>query len=124
VAKKPDVESAGLFNDPGLYRRLSEPFPTVEAGNEAIQGFFRELRELRAKWKLPDVYCVVMGNAVHPNGSEGKFIISAHNGSAAEAEAMIAWAMGYEQSLRQDRIQGAMRGRGFIMRPPTDSDPK
>lgn len=79
------------------------------------------MRELREKWKLADVHCIVQGNAIHPNGAEGKFIINSHNGSAAETESMVAWALGWEQSVRQERIQQAMRGRGFITRPNSDS---
>jgi hypothetical protein len=116
--KQPDLPN--VIRDPGGYRELSKPFETFTAANEAINAFFKDVRELRKKHKLPDVYIILKGTAYREDAaddeeSEGDWIISQHHGSSLNCEAMCAWAYGQEAAKRQEAISKQM-SRGISRR--------
>lgn len=111
-----EAAAATLFHNPALYRQLSEPFPTVDAADAAINGFNTELRALRAKYKLPDVHVIMMGSCIHESGEEGHFMLNTHHGDASRAEIMTAWALGKAQAERQEQI-GRVLTPGTYKRP-------
>jgi len=47
------------ISDPDLYKRLCEPFPSVESANDSLDNFFKDFRELREKYGIPDVLLIV-----------------------------------------------------------------
>ncbi len=96
--------------DPERYRKISEPFESVDAGNEAIQGFFKELGELRIKYKIPDLYIVLKATALTSDDEEGSFTTSMHYGNTLESEGMLAWALGRVQAERVERIAKWLQG--------------
>ncbi len=100
------------INDAKLYRQLQEPFESTEAANEAITKFFAEFRELRAKYKMPDTYIIVMVNTIDSEGHEGQSLARAHNGGSMNAETMVAWALGQEQAYRQEKIAEILSAGG------------
>ena len=90
--------------DPANYRNLCEPMIMADA-DKNVAGFFREVYELRNKWKVPDLYCIVRfvtckGEA---GSDEESALATCHCGSALHAESMTAWAFGQEQSKRHQR---------------------
>lgn len=72
----------------------------------SLSAFYRELAELRKKHKLPDVYVIVMGLAASQGRPPGVVMSTLAFGSAANQEAMVAWAFGREQANRQSFIAG------------------
>ena len=46
------------INDPGLYRRMCEPFKSGDEANEHVEAFFGSVRELRERFKITDVVLV------------------------------------------------------------------
>lgn len=89
---------------PARYRQLSEPFESAEAIDVALEGFHREMGELRAKYKFPDVYVIVAANGLTAEGVEGAFTTTLHFGSDEHAEPLTAYAYGLESARRQERI--------------------
>ena len=51
-----------IKNDPENYYKLSEPFESSDACNEALTKFHEELSELRKKYKIRDLLVVTYGS--------------------------------------------------------------
>ena len=90
--------------DQKRYRQLSEPFASPEAANKAIEAFFEELGELRVKHRLPDIYCIIAGNVLYPDGNEGEVYTTVSYGDTTKREPMAAWGLGHESARRQELI--------------------
>lgn len=100
-------------SNPKLYRELSEPFASVEAAEEAANGFMKEIADIRTKYRMRDVY-VALGFS-HTNiatGEECGAIVSGGLGDAFQWEVLLAHALGQEQADRQQRV-GALLGRAL-----------
>lgn len=102
----------GIANDPARYRRLSIPFQNIEVANEAMDGFMSELNELREKYKIPDIYCVMEANCLlgSEEGEEGSVIAVQHLGDFMKSERLAAYALGHEQMRRQKLIASILGG--------------
>ena len=105
------------IDDPALYRKLCEPFPSVEAADEALRNFNAELRELRVKYKIPDISLVLRLICTTDAGTEGEIFLSAHHGDILLEETMLAWAFGYAQSQRQQRTAEMLKDAASVKRP-------
>jgi hypothetical protein len=99
-----------VINDPDLYRELAVPFGDVEDANVALEDFYEELREIRAKYKIADVYVVVAVRAILEDGTEGEFMSNSMNGNSLKALPMVAWAFGKEKADFSARIDHAVKG--------------
>lgn len=86
--------SSQLIHDPKLYRELSQPFASVEAASEALDKFNSEVRELRSKYRIPDVVILTSVNIDYPDGEASAIGIS-HHGSPAVAQSIASYAAGY-----------------------------
>lgn len=106
-----------VIKDSANYRKLSEPFSSFDEANSALNAFFKDVRELRVKHKIPDVYIILSGSAIAEDGEEGEWIISQHHGNRLKSEPMTAFAYGHEQVLRQEAVAKALKG-GIKQRPP------
>lgn len=98
-----------MKNDPTLYRKLNIPFASIEEANAATEGFADDLRAIREKWKIPDVYCVARIIATDEEGNEGDSFIRLHNGSTFYALPMVAYAYGLEQAEAESNIHRLVR---------------
>lgn len=102
-------------HDPANYRLLNVPVPVATA-EERCKAFCEEFYALRTKHGIPDVYVILRLNVIYEDGQEGTVTSRMIAGDEANAEAMTAWAMGYESSQRQERIARilveAMKGIG------------
>jgi|ERR1017187_4388081 hypothetical protein len=99
-----------LFNDPALYRKLSEPFATLDEADAATDAFLVELRELRAKHRIADVSLILGINVMGEDG-EGRMLLQSHVGDTHLAESMLAYAYGAETALRQERTASLLTAR-------------
>lgn len=104
-----DVKSG--VDDPAAYHQRLAPFESMEAANAAVQAFFADLYELCRRHKIPDAHVVIKVLARLESGEVGDALLDMHVGSGAEAEAMVAWAMGRVQLQRQEAIAALIRGR-------------
>ena len=89
--------------DPKLHRKLSEPFESSEAADKALEAFTEELRELRAKHKIPEVVALVQVNVMYPGdlaeeSSEGVAFASISFGDPLRCIPMLAEALGKAES--------------------------
>ena len=101
-----------ITKDEANYRRLNEPKASPDVANAEIAEFFREARELRQKYKLPDVLIVVAATVMYPDGAgEGRVMTYAHFGDSREAETMAAYAYGAETAERRSIIARMLAGR-------------
>jgi hypothetical protein len=81
-------------NDPALYRKLSEPFASLDAVNEELQAFQTALYELRVKHKIRDLSFQIGGTYSTEDGEELPYMINNHFGSPHEGITMLAYALG------------------------------
>lgn len=93
-----------MNSNPGLYRKLSEPFPSKEAANEALRKFNEELSALREKYRLADVHVLVQINAITESGEEGIFNSEMGFGDQRLVGTMLAMSLGREQARRESEI--------------------
>jgi hypothetical protein len=96
--------------NPKLYRELSEPFPSAEAGAAAVEAFIADMEEARKKHRIPDVSLVLGFNAVGSDDSEGTYVVNTHYGDSLKAVVMLADAYGRELS-RHEEIRAALLGK-------------
>ena len=91
--------------DRKTYRELSEPFPSVEAANNAVEAFFDEVGELRKKHKIMDCYFILALPYITADGQdEVEAFVPMMWGSEAKAETLTTWAAGHESAKRQERL--------------------
>ena len=105
------------INDPATYRRLSEPFASVDEAEKAWMAFAAELRELRAKHRIADLLAVAGISFIAADGEESWLPIVLHNGDEMKAETLAAYAFGAEQANRQERIARALQAKPSIKNP-------
>jgi hypothetical protein len=104
----------GKWSDPALYRELSEPFASSAELEIAGNQFFEELRELRRKHGVPDVYVSLKAAYLADDGDEVSSLMHAGFGNEAEWETMVAFTLGQVQSNRQERTAKLLRQTGAI----------
>ena len=97
--------------DPALHRKLSEPFPSLEAANEALDNFQAEFRELRAKHRIPEVLVVVGVNVIYASGAEGRAMTTMFNGNSMLRTAMAAYAYGFCQQEDREFLNRLLAGK-------------
>ena len=102
--------------NPELYRKLSEPFDSLAVANEALNSLMDDMRVLREKHHIPDLYWVVRITAKNPDESETGAYSNGGMGNVLEWEAMLAYALGVEQAERQQRIGTLVTGSGLLTR--------
>lgn len=87
-----------INHNPALYRELSEPISRQEL-EERLDGFFKEVKDLRIKHKLPDVHVIIRadvklsGDLVEETRIAA-VMTSGHLGDPSLVEGMCAWAFG------------------------------
>lgn len=89
--------------DPELYRRMSEPYADLDAANDAFNGFFKELYDLREKHRIADVHIVASVPIMTADG-ETASLVRFHIGDSMKAESMLAYAFGSEQAQRESEV--------------------
>lgn len=91
-------------HDPENYYKMSAPFESADACNEAIAKFHEELAELRKKHKIRDVLTVLYGSVRYEDGKVAEFMQHSTLGSTANAPLMAAYVFGQEQAISRERI--------------------
>lgn len=99
------------MKNPGLYRRMSEPFASAEEATAAINAFFDDLAALREKHRIADVHVIAKTNAIETDGEEHVSISRYHLGDALHAESMCAYAYGAETQARKALITSLLSGK-------------
>lgn len=94
--------------DPERYERLSRPFETEEDMNKAFAGFFRELGELREKYKIADVLTVVADSYQDPDDSTLKvpMATSMQYGDMTLRPFFVLWLYRQEPEMIQILMKG------------------
>ena len=78
-------------NDFENYRKMSEPFRTVEEADEALKNFFQAIEEARKKFRIMDAHIICKLNVIHAS-EEKSVMVTAHFGNTLESAPMCAWA--------------------------------
>ena len=90
-------------NNPALYRRLSEPFPSIEAANSALVAFFADVEAARERHRIADV--TVLCEVSHVlEGEEVRASASGMMGDSARVLPMIAREFGAAQQRHKEQI--------------------
>ena len=103
-----------IKNDPENYYKLSEPFESSDACNEALTKFHEELSELRKKYKIRDLLVVTYGSVKYEDGKVSDFMQHSGFGNSINQLPMSAYAYGQLQAENRERmnhlIAGNMKG--------------
>jgi hypothetical protein len=99
------------MRDEAKYRRLSEPKESAEKANDDINAFFKEFGELREKYGLPDVLCVVAVNVNYGAGQEGRALTWANLGDSMRVEGLAAYAYGQAQAQHREFMNLLLKGK-------------
>lgn len=90
--------------DPSLFAEMSKPFKSAEAANESLEGFTKELTELRKKYKITTMLWTIHVTAMNEEGQEGDCMICSGFGDQSKHESMAAYCYGRESQARQERM--------------------
>jgi hypothetical protein len=99
-----------VTNDPDNYAKMSIPFESTEAANEALSNFHKELGELRKKYKIPDLLIVTKGSVKH-DGETGDWMQHSSYGSSLNQLTMAAYAYGQLQAEHKELISKLIAGK-------------
>jgi hypothetical protein len=97
------------IHDPANYQAMSVPFENHEQANAAINAFIADVRAARQKHHIADCTFVIAVPVGYPEG-EGTGCMFGHIGDVANAEMMLAHALGQLQRDRRERVEKVMRG--------------
>jgi len=98
-------------NDPENYYKMSEPFESPDAANEALSKFHEELGKLRKKHKITDVLIVTHGSIRYEDGKVGHFMNHSAYGSSRNQESMAAYVYGQTQAEHRELINKLLAGK-------------
>lgn len=84
------------MNNPAKYREMCVPFESVDAANEALGAFQKELRELRQKHRIRDVTFAMAVDIKSPEHQGGEFVarVTGHIGNSSIHLELSAYALG------------------------------
>lgn len=92
-----------LNANPEEYRHLSQPFLSEQDVDRALGDFYRDLKKLRTKYRIPDISISVM--VQYENRS---FISSIHWGDPLRAEPMLTYALGKVRAAKDDFLRSLL----------------
>ena len=98
------MSEAKKIYDPENYYKMSEPFESEDACNDAVAAFHEELRELRKKHRIRDCLVVCYGSTKSEDGSINEFMQYTHMGSTTNEVVMAAYVFGQTQASARERI--------------------
>lgn len=96
--------SAKIINAPDIYAECSKPWPDGDAANAAVQAFLSELRDLRIKHKIADVYAIIEVQVLDAAGVPHAACLTAFNGDSRNVIPMVARAYGEERERHEQVI--------------------
>ena len=122
MAKKGSPESEARidsepFNDPATYRELTEPHANSNAASDAYEGFVKELKELRKKYRIPDLAWSALIRLVDDDGTEGTCMVYGNLGDHSLAECLTAFAWGKASGERQKRVSDVLKQAARVTLP-------
>lgn len=100
-----------ITNDPENYYKLSAPYESEDAADEAISKFYEELGELRKKHKIPDLLIVIKATVRHKDGKVGQMMGQYAYGSTLDHLAMAAYVYGQLQAEHKELINKLIVGK-------------
>lgn len=80
-------------HDPKNYRIMSEPFQDNTAANAAIDAFAADLKAIRDKHRIADVYCIIAVNV-----EDHQTFARLHHGDQLKVQVLAAYGFGLEQA--------------------------
>ncbi len=100
-----------LTRNEARYRRLSEPKESPEKANDDINAFLKELSDLREKYGLPDVLCVISVNVNYEGKGEGRAMTWGNFGDSQRVEALAAYAYGQASAQQREFMNLLLKGK-------------
>ena len=83
---------ANFIPNPELYAKMKVPFESEQKLNESIEGFFKELTQLREKYKIENVVCYLSGKVMDEKKEASAFITGQFYGNINYEETIIEYA--------------------------------
>jgi len=100
-----------LENDSVTYRKMCEPFASVEEANAAAQAFGDELYELRVKHRMKDVLFAIE-SAIAGKDGESHPIIYGYFGDVSNAERIASYTLGRLAGGKSESVGQWTKGCG------------
>ena len=91
-------------SDPENYYKMSEPFESADACNDALAAFYEGIGELRKKHRIRDVLIVTYGSVRYEGGKLGDFMQHSTFGNQMNEVPMAAYVFGQTQASARERI--------------------
>lgn len=89
-------------DNPGLYRKMSEPFSGADEANAAVKAFFDDVEAAREKHRIADVVVGVNIKVIYNDGEEGIGGSMMNLGDIMQAQLIAAMLLGqYQAECRQ-----------------------
>ena len=105
-------EAQGEIYEPDTYRVMSEPFTAADDLSEALTGFFKEVREIRAKYRIADVLFVVKDAYLDHDGEEVPMMARGNNGNVMNCLPMAAWLYAKENADHRQTMKDMLKQGG------------
>lgn len=88
--------------NPELYEKMKKPYKDAEECNENVKGFFKELCEIREKYKVENVVCWISGDVCNNNKKE-TFITGQILGDFEREKGIAEYA--YKKAVKNEIIR-------------------
>ncbi len=94
-------------SDPALYRKMSEPHESQDAGNDAVMAFFKGVAELRKQHRIKDVVMVatVAVDYGSGTGTEAEMMADFMIGNQMAGPILSAWLHAQMKKSQDELIQ-------------------
>ena len=99
-----------IHQDLAFFRQMSEPFPTVEARDVAIDAFADVVKEARKTHKITQVYLVMEATYLDEDDDEVGTQVSITLGDNLRTLSLLAQAYGREKALHDALMQKLTSG--------------
>lgn len=93
------------------YRDMSVPYESHEAASKAIDAFYEELNEIRAKHRIADLTVVIAVNYNLASGDETTAMCTAHIGDGMKHLAHAAFMYGEAKRGHEEMLGGWLAKR-------------
>lgn len=102
MAKQMKMEG---FSDHENYRRMREPYPSVDAANESLQKFSEAVYEIRNKHRIAECTVIMSIPVIDERGDEGEAMLAWHFGDSSRELPNLARAYGKAQAEYEDKLR-------------------
>lgn len=92
-----------INQNPELYEKMKKPYKDAQECNEKVKGFFKELCEIREKYKVENLVCWISGDVLDKNKDKETFITGQILGDFEREKVIAEYA--YKKAVKNEIIR-------------------